>query len=59
MRVIAHRTLVEFYSNRPDSKTAIENWYTKILLQDGNLLLTLKRISIVLIAWEINTTFSI
>jgi mRNA interferase HigB len=29
MRVIAHRTLVEFYSNRPDSKTAIENWYTK------------------------------
>lgn len=29
MRVIAHRTLVEFYTDRPDSKTAIENWYTK------------------------------
>lgn len=29
MRVIAHRTLVKFYLNRPDSKTAIENWYTK------------------------------
>ena len=29
MRVIAHRTLVKFYTNRPDSKTAIENWFTK------------------------------
>ena len=29
MRVIAHRTVVEFYPIRPDSKTAIENWYTK------------------------------
>lgn len=29
MRVIEHRTLVEFYSNRPDSKTAIENWFIK------------------------------
>jgi len=29
MRVIEHRTLVEFYSNRPDSKTAIENWLIK------------------------------
>ena len=29
MRVIAHRTLVKFYSNRPDAKTAIENWFTK------------------------------
>jgi mRNA interferase HigB len=29
MRVIAHRTLVKFYSNRPDAKTSIENWYIK------------------------------
>ena len=31
MRVIAHRTLVKFYSDRPDAKTAIENWYTKTI----------------------------
>lgn len=29
MRVIAHRTLVKFYSKRQDAKTAIENWYIK------------------------------
>jgi len=31
MRVIAHRSLVKFYSDRPDAKTAIENWYTKTM----------------------------
>jgi len=29
MRVVAHRTLVKFYANRPDAKTSIENWYIK------------------------------
>ena len=29
MRVIAHRTLVKFYTKRPDAKTAVENWYSK------------------------------
>lgn len=29
VRVIAHRTLVEFYLKRQDAKTAIENWYKK------------------------------
>ena len=29
MRVVAHRTLVKFYPNRPDAKTSIENWYIK------------------------------
>ena len=30
MRVIAHRTLVEFYKNHADAKTATENWYSKV-----------------------------
>lgn len=29
MRVIAHQTLVKFYTAQPDARTAIENWYTK------------------------------
>lgn len=30
MRVIAHRTLVEFYNKHADAKIAIEDWYSKI-----------------------------
>ncbi len=29
MRVIAHRSLVLFYTNHPRAKGAIEDWYTK------------------------------
>ncbi len=30
MRVIAHRTLVEFYERHADSKSAIEEWYKRV-----------------------------
>ena len=29
MRVIAHRTLVLYYTEHPDARTAIEEWYKK------------------------------
>ncbi len=29
MRIIAHRTLVLFYKDHADAKTALEEWYTK------------------------------
>jgi mRNA interferase HigB len=34
MRVIAHRTLVNFYTNKLDAKTAIENWYSTATLAE-------------------------
>jgi mRNA interferase HigB len=27
MRIIAHRTIVNFYEQYPDTKTVLENWY--------------------------------
>ena len=29
MRIIARRTLVEFYTKHPDSQTALEEWHKK------------------------------
>ena len=29
MRIITHKTFVEFYTKHPDSQTALEEWYTK------------------------------
>jgi len=43
MRVIAHRSLVKFYSNRPDAKTAIENWYTKTMAATWLMFADVKR----------------
>lgn len=30
MRVIAKRTLVEFYTKHPQAKVALEDWYEKV-----------------------------
>ncbi len=30
MRIIAHRTLVEFYTKHTKAKTALESWYSKV-----------------------------
>jgi mRNA interferase HigB len=43
MRVIAHRTLVKFYTGRPDAKTAIENWYTKTSCADWQFFADIKK----------------
>lgn len=43
MRVIAHRTLVKFYSERPNARTAIENWYTKASCADWQLFADVKK----------------
>jgi len=43
MRVIAHRTLVKFYSGRPDARTAIENWYTKTSCADWQFFADIKK----------------
>lgn len=43
MRVIAHRTLVKFYSGRPDSMIAIENWYTITSCADWQCFSDLKK----------------
>ena len=29
MRIIAHKTLVDYYTENPKSKVALEDWYTK------------------------------
>ena len=29
MRIIKHRTLVEYYEKHPDARTALEEWYKK------------------------------
>ena len=29
MRVFVHKTLVEYYMQHPDAKTALEDWYNK------------------------------
>jgi len=29
--MFAHRTLVLFYTEHPDAKTALEEWYTKVI----------------------------
>ncbi|MEI7830324.1 MAG: type II toxin-antitoxin system HigB family toxin [Prolixibacteraceae bacterium] len=42
MRVISHRTLVNFYLGRPDAKTAIENWYTKTSCADWQFVADIK-----------------
>lgn len=34
MRIITHKTLVEFYTNYPDSQTALEEWYSKTTKAD-------------------------
>lgn len=31
MRVIAHLTIVEFYTKHADAKTSLEEWYTKTI----------------------------
>jgi len=31
MRVFAHRTLVLFYAKHPDARTALEEWYAKVI----------------------------
>ncbi len=36
MRIIAHRSIVEFYNKHPRSKTALEDWYTKVTKADWN-----------------------
>ncbi len=34
MRIVTHKTLVEFYTKHPDSQTALEEWYTKTTKAD-------------------------
>jgi len=29
MRIFVHKTLVEYYTQHPDAKTALEDWYNK------------------------------
>lgn len=36
MRIVKHRTIVEFYTKHSDSKTALEEWYTKTSKADWN-----------------------
>lgn len=36
MRIIAHKTLVQFYLEHSEAKTAIEHWYKKCLKAEWN-----------------------
>ena len=36
MRVISKKTLVTFYAQHPDAKTALEDWYRKVTNADWN-----------------------
>ncbi len=43
MRVIAHRTLVMFYTDHADAKTALEEWYTKTKEADWETFADIKK----------------
>lgn len=43
MRIIAHRTLVEFYRKYSNSKTTIEEWYKKVSYADWNCFADVKK----------------
>lgn len=36
MRIVTHRTIVDFYTKHADSKTALEEWYIKTSKADWN-----------------------
>lgn len=43
MRIIAHRTLVNFYKKHSSAKTALENWYNKATSSEWSCFADLKR----------------
>lgn len=43
MRVIKHRTLVEYYQKHPDAKSAIEEWYKKVSKASWDMYLDIKK----------------
>lgn len=43
MRVISKRALVEFWSRYPDSKTGIEDWYSKVTAADWDNFASMKK----------------
>ncbi len=43
MRVIAHRTLVEFYDKHADAKSAIEEWYKRTTKASWEMFADVKR----------------
>ena len=43
MRIIAHRSLVQFYTKHAAAKTALEEWYTKVSKTDWDSFADIKR----------------
>ncbi|MDR0864518.1 MAG: type II toxin-antitoxin system HigB family toxin [Candidatus Symbiothrix sp.] len=43
MRVIAHSTIVDFYTNYADSKQPLEEWYAKTRKADWNCFADIKK----------------
>ncbi len=43
MRIIAHRSLIAFYTKHNGAKTALENWYTKVCQAEWSCFADIKR----------------
>ncbi len=43
MRIIAHRTLVLFYANHANAKSALEEWFTKTVKADWDTFADIKK----------------
>ena len=43
MRVIAHKTLINYYSNHPQAKQPLEDWYRKTLQAEWHSFADMKR----------------
>lgn len=43
MRIIARRTIVEYYQKNPNSKDALEDWFHKVAKADWNCFADMKK----------------
>ena len=59
MRVITHRTLVNYYEANPQAKSAIESWYKTVKKAEWANFADMKKILIAWIVLVINVMFSI
>lgn len=44
MRIIARSTLIDYYSQNPQAKSALESWYQKTLKAEWKILQTLEKL---------------